>query len=351
MNYIPRERYNLLGNGKVRKNDILFCLRGSLGKFASVGELSEGAIASSLVIVRPNQSVLNRFVQAYFQSALCSQMIEKFRNGAAQPNLSAGSLKKFQIPIPPLPEQQRIVSILDEAFEGISTAVENAEQNLINARELFDSQVSELFFKNMNGARETNLEGVISELVTGPFGSMLHKSDYVEDGVPVINPQNIIDGALLPLKSTMVSEETRRRLEKYCLRKGDIVIARRGEMGRCGIVEERQKGWLCGTGSMIIRLNNTVSIKYITLLLQSSKVRRRLEGDAVGTTMSNLNQGILLGVTFQLPSLDKQNSIVSELDALSEETQRLESIYQQKLAALDELKKSILHQAFSGQLN
>jgi type I restriction enzyme, S subunit len=129
LNSIPRERFDLLSNGKIRAGDILFCLRGSLGKFASVGSLTEGAIASSLVIVRPGASVLGGYIAAYFQSDLCSAMISRFKNGAAQPNLAAESLTKFVIPIPPLSEQQRIVGILEEAFEDIAFAKANAERN------------------------------------------------------------------------------------------------------------------------------------------------------------------------------------------------------------------------------
>ena len=112
MDYIPRERFDLLSNGKIRKGDILFCLRGSLGKFASVGELAEGAIASSLVIVRPGDLVLDEFLVAYFRSPLSAKMIEKFAGGAAQPNLSARSLREFVAPIPPLEDQKMIVKKL-----------------------------------------------------------------------------------------------------------------------------------------------------------------------------------------------------------------------------------------------
>lgn len=117
MDYIPRERFDLLSNGKIRKGDILFCLRGSLGKFASVGNLSEGAIASSLVIVRPDKTVLNDFLVAYFRSPLCAAMINRFKNGAAQPNLSAKSLRNFIAPVPPLATQESIVEQLGDLRE------------------------------------------------------------------------------------------------------------------------------------------------------------------------------------------------------------------------------------------
>ncbi len=112
MDYISRERFDLLSNGKIRKGDILFCLRRSLGKFASVGNLTEGAIASSLVIIRPNRIVLNDFLAAYFRSQLCAEMISRFKNGAAQPNLSAQSLRNFIAPIPPLAIQESVVEQL-----------------------------------------------------------------------------------------------------------------------------------------------------------------------------------------------------------------------------------------------
>ena len=157
LDYISPERFDLLNNGKIRCGDILFCLRGSLGKFASVGSISEGAIASSLVIIRPRDTVLNAYVMAYLQSGLCADMISRFKNGAAQPNLSAQSLRSFIIPFPPLSEQQRIVNILGRAFDSIGTAKANAEKNLQNARALFESHVQGVFTKRGQGWAEKPL--------------------------------------------------------------------------------------------------------------------------------------------------------------------------------------------------
>ena len=100
----------------------------------------------------------------------------------------------------------------------------------------------------------TRLGDTQSTISTGPFGTMLHKADYVEDGIPLVNPMNIIGAEIVPSTKMMVSRATKQRLENYVLRKGDVVIARRGELGRCAVVTEAEDGWICGTGSFFLRL-------------------------------------------------------------------------------------------------
>ncbi len=110
MDYISPERFDLLGNGKVRPNDILFCLRGSLGKFSSVGGLNKAAIASSLVIIRPKQGLDADYLLSYLSSALCAEQIDRFKGGAAQPNLGAKDLKRFELPFPPANVQREFAN-------------------------------------------------------------------------------------------------------------------------------------------------------------------------------------------------------------------------------------------------
>jgi type I restriction enzyme S subunit len=259
-------------------------------------------------------------------------------------------LKALKIAYPDLPEQQRIVRLLDEAFAAIATAKANAEKNLVNAKGLFASASQEMYESAGKDWEEKKLGDLASEMQTGPFGSTLHKSDYVTNGIPVINPQNIVDGKIIPLQKMMVNEKTKQRLKRYILQEKDIVIARRGEMGRCAIVEKRQVGWLCGSGSFVIRIKKEVDANFLVRYLSSAKVRHILLKGSVGATMDNLNQGILAQIPVPFPPLVEQRAIVGQLDLLRLETHRLESIYQRKLAVLDELKKSLLHQAFDGEL-
>lgn len=270
-------------------------------------------------------------------------------------NLKFGEYKKMRIPLPPIAEQKRILAIIDEAFSAIAKAKENAERNLKNAKELFESYLQGVFHhstRSGQGWREVTLGEVCENMMTGPFGSMLHKSDYIDNGIPVVNPQNIIDGKIVSLRKTMISADKYNSLKKYSLKLGDIVIARRGEMGRCAIVEIENVGWLCGTGSFVLRLNmNIADIQFINIILSSNSVKKELEKSSIGATMSNLNQSILSDLKFSIPSLSEQQKIVQKLDSLSAETKRLESTYQSKIKSFDELKQSILQKAFSGKLS
>jgi type I restriction enzyme S subunit len=185
---------------------------------------------------------------------------------------------------------------------------------------------------------------------TGPFGSLLHKSDYVSDGIPVVNPINIVQSEIVPDENKLVSSKTQERLKAYILQEGDVVVARRGEIGRCAVIGKVQSGWVCGTGCFFIRPKAEVDSYFLAMLIQSHRYRRVLEDQATGTTMNNLSNKTLAELRIRLPSKAKQESIIEMLRGLSQQTSNLESIYQQKLATLSELKQSLLRKAFSGEL-
>ncbi|MGA9070993.1 MAG: hypothetical protein WB424_12100, partial [Terracidiphilus sp.] len=131
----------------------------------------------------------------------------------------------------------------------------------------------ELPFELMPNWQAARMSDVLLEIQTGPFGSSLHQSDYQKNGIPVINPASIQNERLIPIEKMAVGPTTLERLATFKLHKGDIVMARRGEMGRCAVVTEREDGWLCGTGSLILRLASCVSERYFVLLIGSPFVR------------------------------------------------------------------------------
>jgi type I restriction enzyme S subunit len=179
---------------------------------------------------------------------------------------------------------------------------------------------------------------------TGPFGSALHKSDYTNDGIPVVNPMHIVDGKIKPTRTMTITEHAAKNLSEFRMKPGEIVIGRRGDMGRCAVVQEHQVGWLCGTGSMIIRPLNT-DAEFLQRLLSSPRAISAIEDSSVGTTMVNLNQGTLAGLKVQFPPLHEQRAIAAalgEVDALLGGLERL-------IAKKRDLKQAAMQQLLTGQ--
>jgi len=298
-------------------------------------------------VLRPQRSALLDKWLIYF---LVHSDLSEFVSGLTVPKLNQGSLREIGIPLPPLPEQQRIVAILDEAFDGIATAKANAEKNLQNGRALFESHLQSVFTQVKEDWLVKPLCDCVEDIATGPFGSLLHKSDYEMGGVPLVNPINIEGNQIVPNERKTVGKSTALRLARYALREGDIVIGRRGEIGRCAVVRPEQVGWLCGTGCFIIRPSSLTDPLYLTHLLRSKPYREQLEGVSDRATMPSISNNDLAKLVVKLPPIATQRSTLILIEKVATETQRLQSIYQQKLAALGELKKSLLHQAFTGAL-
>ncbi len=159
---------------------------------------------------------------------------------------------------------------------------------------------------------------------TGPFGSQLHADEYIENGIPVINPSNIKNGTLVPDQKVTIDPATFERLKVHRIEEGDLIFARRGELGRGAVAVEGNSGWICGTGSIRVRLDrDLLSSEFAGYVLQSAQVRSYFEQQAVGSTMGNLNTSIVLGAPIPIHSLNEQRRIANFLDT---ETARIDTM-------------------------
>lgn len=162
--------------------------------------------------------------------------------------------------------------------------------------------------------------GEISTIQTGPFGSQLHQSDYVMNGIPCIMSTNI--GKMLDFQAdgiAFIKESDATRLSRHIVREGEIIYSRRGDIEKCAYVSKNEDGWFCGTGCLKITINRQYAIpKFVAYYLSTSEIKSWIVGNAVGTTMLNLNTTVLSDVPIRLPSLQKQNEIVRVLDSLSD---------------------------------
>lgn len=186
--------------------------------------------------------------------------------------------------------------------------------------------------------------GARASFKTGPFGSALHQSDYVDGGIPLINPMHINDGRITPNATMSVSEEAARSLTDFRMKSGEIIIGRRGDMGRCAVVDEGHVGWMCGTGSMLIRprLDHP---DFLQRILSSTVAIKAIEDASVGSTMINLNQATLSRLNIQIPPIEEQDAIataLSDMDALLDGLDRL-------IAKKRALKQATMQQLLTGQ--
>jgi type I restriction enzyme S subunit len=187
--------------------------------------------------------------------------------------------------------------------------------------------------------------GELVSLRTGPFGSSVHKSDYINGGIPFINPIHIFNGELFPDPDVTVSPETVSRLSEFQLRTNDIIMGRRGEMGRCAVVQENQQGWLCGSGSMILRPNSKINPEFLQRVISSPLVIGKIEETSVGSTMINLNQTVVNGLPITYPPLAEQEAIaeaLSDADALIESLETL-------LAKKRQVKQGAIQELLTGR--
>lgn len=356
-------------NKMCKVGDILICARNGskrlVGKSAIVDKagMSFGAFMAIFRSVC-NQYIIHVINSAYFRNSLLGDTGTTTINQITQ-----DMLKNSLVPLPPLAEQKRIVAKIEELLPLIdryAVAYEKLEQfnakfpedmkesvlqyaiqgKLVEQRpeegtgeELYQQiqaekkrlikegkikkekplpeiAEDEIPFDIPESWRWVRFSEIMSTMSTGPFGSMLHKTDYIEKGIPLVNPANMVNGKIVPSDKMMISEATRRRLSSYILHAGMIVLGRRGEMGRCAVVTEKEDGWLCGTGSFFMEPSMSLYVYYVVSLFSSPYVKFYLGGESVGTTMSNLNHTILSKMPIPLPPLAEQRRIVAKLDEI-----------------------------------
>ena len=312
---------------------------------------TSGCIHDGWLVLRQREKQVEQdFLYYVLSSDLVFQQFDRLAAGSTVRNLNIGLVKGVTIPFPPLPEQQRIVGLLDEAFAGLATAQANAEKNLHNARALFESHLQSVFAQRGEGWVEKRKPlAELCELIV----DCEHKTAPIqEEGIPSIRTPNIGKGKLLLDGVNLVSEETykawTRRAEPLA---GDLILAREAPAGNVAVIPENTRACL-GQRTVLIRPKvDVVEPSFLAFLLLEPKTQAKLLAHSRGATVQHVNMKDIRALDVgAIPSLKVQRSIVSTLWNLDTETQRLESLYQQKLTALAALKKSLLHQAFSGAL-
>ena len=262
----------------------------------------------------------------------------KVISGSAQPQITRQGMNKIYITVCTHDEQISIVNKLKK----VERVIELRKQELQSLDDLIKARFVEMFgdpVSNPYGYDKVTLSD-LADIKIGPFGSLLHKEDYIAGGHPLLNPSHIVDGKVSPDDKLTISDEKYEELSAYQLKTGDVVMGRRGEMGRCAVVPE--DGFLCGTGSMFIRTKGEVTADYIQKIISFPSFKKTIEDMAVGQTMPNLNVPIVSGFQIIKPPMEVQDRYY----AFAEQVDKSKVKVQKALDETQKLFDSLMQQYF-----
>lgn len=321
------------------------------GKAAVATGLTNGLACGSteFYVLRP-EGVEPGLLWRFLRQRSFRTEAEKHMSGAVgQRRVPRQFLEDHPFPLPPPAEQRRIVAKLDALTARLARARAELDRVPVLADHLRRASLSRATEPASDGSAMP-LGTMLTQVRTGPFGSAVHKSDYVRSGTPLINPMHIVRGKILPSPDVTVDNSKAEVLEAFRLMPGDVIIGRRGEMGRCAVVTTAEEGYLIGTGSMALSPAPSLHSDYLQVFLSSPTVVAALERAAVGSTMVNLNQKILLGLPIFVPELAEQQRRLAILKRGFARADRLEAEAARARALLDRLEAALLARAFRGEL-
>jgi len=309
---------------------------------------------SNIVWIDNNEKkVLNEYLYKFY--AFCNWNPSK---GATISRLYNDDLRKIKISFPPLPEQKRIVAILDKAFAAIDKVKINTEHNLENAKDLFKSKFNQLFVnRDETWVKLTlldllNKKWIISHLDGNHGGDYPKKHEFIESGVPYLSANCLKDGYVDFQKAKFLSEERASKLRKGIAQNNDVLFAHNATVGPTALLKTNEPKIILGTSLTYYRCNEEyINPKYLLLYLRSKEFISQYESIMRQSTRNQVPITKQRTFTHIVPPLEVQNELVPQLESLNNKVEKIVVLYSKQLYNLDELKKSLYQKAFSGQLN
>lgn len=328
------------------ESEILLGCRGSCGSVNV--SLPKSWVTGNAMVVRPRDERLTKDFLRYSLDG--SAAIAKVITGVAQPQITQQSLAAVTITLPPLEEQRRIVAVLDEAFAAIATATANAEKNLANARELFESCLDLSFNQKKSGWREDEVANLCI-VGDGNHSSKYPKnSEMIAEGVPFLRSSNIQDGEISIDDVLYISAKKHAELRKGHLKSGDILFTNRGEIGKVAIVPKFLNGSNLNSQIAWLRCNANLMPEYLYFFLQSGVMRKHFLQNQSGSALQQFPIRMIKAMRVPFPGLGEQRRLVALLSEISVEAQSIGETARLKIQALYALKSALLNSAFTGEL-
>jgi type I restriction enzyme S subunit len=267
------------------------------------------------------------------------------------PGLAREAAYALRVPGPPPVEQQRrIADFLDDQVVRLDRAVALGRRQMELLEEAAVTEMTAVL--TAQESERVPIKWLGAHVTTGPFGTALAASEYVDRGVPIVNPSHILDGRLRPSQHETVSAVVAARLARHRLREGNLVVSRKGDIGRSALVPREADGWVCGSDSIAIDLTNAkIRPRYLQALLRLPVAREQLLRRSVGATMPSLNEDNLLGLRVPLLNESEQAAREQNASAIDEQTQRARQLIAAREHLVSERKQALITAAVTGQFD
>lgn len=307
--------------------------------------------SSEYIVFRTSEELNNEYLYYFLlQDSFRADGIRTMSGAVGHKRVSKEFVERCQIPVPPLPEQQRIVAILDEAFAGLATANANAEKNLKSARELFDSYLNTAFEKKGEGLRTRPLEELCESGRVITYG-VIKLGREISDGVPCLRTSNVrwlrIDTDGVKRISSVLSNEFRRTI----LRGGEVLVNVRGTLGGVAVAARDMKGWNVSREVAVVPVDPShIEPEYLAYFIATRASQNWLTDVQKGVAYVGINIADLRTLPISFPDRKMQIRLIEQLQSLSAEARGLETTYNKRLSQIAELRQAILRAAFSGEL-
>lgn len=357
----------------LQDGDLLICEGGDVCRAAIFNETDTNPIIfqNSIHRVRSLNGNPPEWLLRLMQIVRSSGWIDVLCSKNTIVHFTSDKLASLDCPHPPLDEQQKILTVLRKETDCIDTIITKKTRFIELLKEKRKALITHAVTKGLDPSvkmKPSEVEWIgdvpehwkvgrlgdfCSSISTGPFGTALSSSEYVEDGIPVINPSHMNDGICVPDRRVAVSFETATRLQFWTLAEGDLIVARRGELGRAAIVTSNEVGWICGTGSMrLTPIFDKAVTAYLYSVLQSEYARAWLDRESVGSTMSNLNESLIGRLPVAIPStVFEQINLLTRLSELEKRIDQLVKRTQRSIDLLKERRSAFITAAVTGQID
>lgn len=275
--------------------------------------------------------LLNEYL--YYALIYFKEEIKGKGRGATFKEISKKVTEAIEIPVPPMEVQQQIVAELDK----INEVIEDCRALLRNLDALAQSLFYDYFGDPVSNPKVFNKKHLkdIASVKIGPFGSLLHKEDYISGGTPLVNPIHMQNGYVLADNDFTIDDNKKVTLSNYLLKNNDIVFGRRGDIGRCALITASEDGYLCGTGSLFVRFSISINSLFALWCFMQPSVRKFLIDKAKGATMLNINCGIVESIPVILPPLELQEKFAERIKQIEEQKKTVEETIESMQTLLD----------------